>query len=157
MRKSKRCGESESQSVQIVLNNHINGYGRLFGGELLAWVDVLAGVVARRHSEYEVTTLAIDSVQFKKPVYVDSIVELRAKVTWVGNTSMEVRVDTFAEYPKKFYRELVNTAYLLYVAIDNGKPVQVPELIIEDEFQQEEFNRGAKRQQLRIQREKEGY
>lgn len=158
MRKEKSSRDSESTLSQIVLNNHINGYGRLFGGQLMAWVDVLAGVVARRHSEEEVTTLGIDSLSFKKPVYVDSIVELKARVTWVGNSSMEIRVDTFAEYPKDPVRELVNTAFLVYVAVDkDGNPVQVPKLIIENEFQKEEFMKGEKRQELRKQRANEGY
>lgn len=158
MRKAKHVHESETSCVHIILNSHINGYGRLFGGQLISWVDTLAGVVARRHSECEVTTLCIDSVQFKKPAKVDGIVELRGKITWVGKTSMEVRVDSFVEYPFQEYRELINTAFLVFVALDENEHTKVvPQLILETNQQRIEFEKGEKRQGLRKDRMYEGY
>ena len=77
--------------------NHLNGAGRIFGGQLVAWIDVIGGIAARRHCGCAVTTAAIDNLQFREPVYVNEVVVLRARVTFVGRTSMEVRVDTFVE------------------------------------------------------------
>ena len=66
MKEAKRVSESAAEQVQLVLSSHINGYKRLFGGQLMAWIDMLGGVIARRHAEHEVTTACIDNLQFKK-------------------------------------------------------------------------------------------
>ena len=108
--------------TQIVLNGHINGYGRLFGGQLVEWIDVVAAVVARRHAQCEVTTAEIDNLQFKYPVHTNSTLVLKGRLTYVGRTSMEVRVDSYVERLTGDTK-LVNRAYLVMVALDeNGEP-----------------------------------
>ena len=96
-RPAKRVSDSRTEQIQILMPQHINGMGRLFGGQLVQWIDVVAAVVARRHSNAEVTTATIDNLMFEAPAYVNSTVILVGQVTYVGNTSMEVRVDTFVE------------------------------------------------------------
>ena len=131
MKEAKRVSESAAEQVQLVLSSHINGYKRLFGGQLMAWIDMLGGVIARRHAEHEVTTACIDNLQFKKAVTINSTLVLKGKMTYVGRSSMEVRVDTFVERLDGT-RELVNTCYMVLVALDeNQKPVPVPQLICE--------------------------
>ena len=93
----KRVSESYTEQLQFVMNSHINGYGRLFGGTLLQWIDVMFGVVARRHCGCEVTTAAIDHMEFLSPAYLNDLVKLEGRVTWVGRSSLEVRVDTYAQ------------------------------------------------------------
>lgn len=93
----KTVAESRTEQVQLVLNEHINGYDRLFGGKLMQWIDVVAGVVARRHANCNVTTVFIDKLHFKAAARVNDTIVLIGKLTWVGRTSMEVRVDTFVE------------------------------------------------------------
>ena len=88
---AKPVSHSRTQQVQIVMARDINGYGRLFGGRLLEWIDVVAGVVARRHCQCNVTTAAIDNLQFRSPARVDSTLCLIGQLTHVGRTSMEVR------------------------------------------------------------------
>ena len=124
----KRVQDSLTEQVQIVLYQHINGYNRLFGGQLIAWMEVLAAVVARRHSNCNVTTACIDKLKFKSPVYVNSTVLLRGRVTYVGHTSMEVQVDAYVE-ELDGHKELVNTATFVMVALDEQeRPTPVPGL-----------------------------
>ena len=154
---AKPVSASRTQQVQIVMARDINGYRRLFGGRLLEWIDVVAGVVARRHCEGNVTTAAIDNLQFRAPARVDSTLCLIGQLTHVGRTSMEVRVDSFVE-DLQGNRTLINRAYLVEVAIDReGKPIEVPDLILETEVQKAEWEGAERRKELRIQRRKECY
>lgn len=145
----KRVSESYTEQLQFVMNSHINGYGRLFGGTLLQWIDVMFGVVARRHCGCEVTTAAIDHMEFLSPAYLNDLVKLEGRVTWVGRSSLEVRVDTYAQALGGEWRP-VNVAYALMVALDaNEKPTPAPGLLLETEEQQREFTEGAARQEAR--------
>lgn len=146
---AKKVSESRTEQTQIVLMQHMNGANRLFGGILMEWIDILAAVVARRHSNNAVTTLTVDHLIFKKPVYANDMVLLSGQVTYVGRTSMEVRIDTFVE-KLNGERTLVNRAYLVMVAIDeNGVAVEVPSLIAETEEEKAEMIAGEKRSRLR--------
>ena len=93
----RHVSESAVEQTQIVLASHINGAGRLFGGQLMEWIDIVAGVVARRHSHCNQTTASVDSLQFKEAVYMNDTLILFGKLTYVGHTSMEVQVDTYVE------------------------------------------------------------
>ena len=154
---AKRVADSRTEQIQILMPEHINGAGRLFGGKLVEWSDVVAGVVARRHSGRNVTTAAIDNLQFKAAAYVNDTLVLVGRVTHVGRTSMEVRVDTYVE-TLAGQRTVVNRAYLVLVALDEeGNPVEVPRLLPEGEAEKAEWEAGERRQSLRTQRRKEGY
>lgn len=153
----KRVSESKTELVQIILFEHLNGYNRLFGGKLVEWIDVVAAVVARRHSNRNVTTAAIENLQFKEPAYINDTVVLQGRITYTGRTSMEVRVDTFVE-KLNGEKTLINRAYLVLVALDeNEKPVQVPQLILETDEDKEEWQAAIRRNELRKQRRIEKY
>lgn len=153
----KTVAQSQTQQVQILMPGDINGYGRLFGGQLMEWIDVVAAVVARRHSNANVTTVAVDNLQFKAAAYVNSTVVLDGRMTYVGNTSMEVRVETFVE-ALDGSRELVNRAYLVLVALDEEeKPIPVPRLVCTTEEEKTEWDAGQRRRQLRSQRRREQF
>lgn len=153
----KRVSDSCTEQVQIIMPSHINGTNRLFGGQLVQWIDVVAAAVARRHSGRNVITVAIDNLYFKSGAFINNILVLIGKITYVGRTSMEVRVDTYVE-DLKGIRKVVNRAYLVLVAIDdNGDPTEVPRLIIESESEKAEWQAGEKRYALRKKRRKEGY
>lgn len=157
MNNEKRVSDSKTEQIQIILPQHINGYRRLFGGTLMEWVDIVASVVARRHSEAEVTTVAIDNLHFKAPAYVNSTVILIGRMTYVGRTSMEVRVDTYVE-SLSGERYKVNKAYLVLVALDeHERPKPCPGLILETEEEKREWEAGQKRNDLRKQRRLEKY
>ena len=93
----KKISDSRTEQVQILNQSNINGFGRLFGGQLMQWIDVVAAVTARRHSEKNVTTVLVDRLEFKKPARVNNTLVLNGHITYVGRTSMEVCVDTFIE------------------------------------------------------------
>ena len=122
MRAIKKVDESLTEQQYLICPAHINHYGRLFGGQLLKWIDELAGIVAMRHCGSTVTTAAIDNLQFRAPAYTGDMIVLRGWVTCVGRTSMEIRVDTYRE-ALDGRREMINQAYIDMVAIDcKGRP-----------------------------------
>lgn len=141
----KTVAESKTEQVQILNQSNINGFGRLFGGKLMQWIDVVAAVVARRHSEKNVTTVLVDTLEFKKAARVNNTLVLNGYITYVGRTSMEVCVDTFIE-SLSGERTLINKAYLVMVALDeNDRPTPVPGLILETDEEKEEWERAKKR------------
>lgn len=157
MSTAKTVAESRTTHVEILMPGDLNGYSRLFGGKLMEWIDVVAAVVARRHSGREVTTASVDNLAFQAPAYANDTIVLEGRITCVGRTSMEVRVDTFVE-ELGGTRHQVNRAYLVMVALDrNQKPAQVPELILETEEDHAEWDAGLRRRELRKMREKENY
>ena len=95
MRTMKTVSASMTEQQYLVRPSHINHYGRLFGGQLLKWIDELAGIVAIRHSGATVTTAAIDNLRFEAPAYEGDFIVLQGSVTYVGFSSMEIRVDTY--------------------------------------------------------------
>lgn len=148
-RPMKTVGESLAEQVQIVMPGHCNADGRLFGGRLLEWIDVVAAVAARRHSGRNVTTAAVDNLQFRAAAHAGDTVLLRGRVTWVGRTSMEVRVDTFVEQLGGD-RALINRAYLVLVAIDEEeKPAPVPGLYTIAPEERAEWEAGERRREQR--------
>lgn len=157
MRPVKKAEDSMTEQQYLICPGHINHYGRLFGGNLLKWIDELAGIVAIRHCGGTVTTAAIDNLQFQAPAYTGDMVVLRGRVTYVGRTSMEVRIDTFRE-ALDGTRELINVAYMDMVCINcKGQPEEVPDLLLETDAQRQEYEAAKKRKQLRKQRRIEGF
>ena len=153
----RHVSDSAVEQTQIVLSSHINGAGRLFGGQLMEWIDIVAGVVARRHSHHNQTTAAIDNLQFKAAVHLNDTLLLFGKITYVGHTSMEVQVDSFVE-DMQGNRKLVNTAYIVMVALhENDRPVEVPGLIVETDEEKAAWAAGERRNALRKQRRIENY
>lgn len=153
----KRVLDSQTEQTYLLMSPHINGSGRLFGGQLLAWLDELAGIVAMRHSGGNVITASIDNLQFKNGAYINDLVVLIGRITYVGNSSMEVRIDTYVEKADGS-RHPINRAYFVMVALDDQeKPKRVPRIKIESTEQEAEWNAGIKRHELRKQRKSEGY
>jgi len=157
MRPVKKVSDSFTEQQYLICPAHINHYGRLFGGQLLKWIDELAGIVAIRHCGATVTTAAIDNLQFQAPAYTGDMVVLQGMVTYVGRTSMEIRVDTYRE-SLDGTREMINRAYIDMVCINcKGQPMEVPELCLETEAQQQEYEAAKRRKALRKQRRQEGF
>lgn len=146
----KRIADSLTTDVEILMPSNLNGYKRLFGGQLMQWIDVVAAVAARRHSGCEVTTACIDHLEFLSPAYVNETLLLEARITYVGTTSMEVRVDTFVEALNGEKRR-VNRAYIVMVALDpdTHKPTPVPPLLLETEEDRAEWEAGMRRTEAR--------
>lgn len=141
----KTVAESKTEQVQILNQSNMNGFGRLFGGNLMQWIDIVAAVVARRHSEKNVTTVLVDTLEFKQAARVNNTLVLNGYVTYVGRTSMEVCVDTFIE-SLTGDRTLINKAYLVMVALDeNDRPTPVPGLILSNDEERKNWEEAKKR------------
>ena len=93
----KKVEESRIEQVYQVRPEHLNGAGRLFGGKLMEWIDELAGLVGIRHAQQDVITASVDNLRFIRGAYLKDLIVLVGRVTFVGKTSMEVRVDTYVE------------------------------------------------------------
>lgn len=153
----KRVSESRIEQVYQVRPEYLNGAGRLFGGKLMEWIDELAGLVGIRHAQQDVITASVDNLKFIRGAYLKDILVLIGRVTFVGRTSMEVRVDTYIESLDGI-RKPINRAYLTLVAVDAaGNPVEVPGLILETEAERAEWEAGKKRREMRRQRREEGF
>ena len=145
----KRVSDSVAEQVQILTQSNLNGYNRLFGGQLMEWIDIVAAVVARRHSGCNVTTAVVDLLEFKEPAYANDTVIIIGKITYAGKTSMEIKVETYIEELSGSMK-LINTAYIVMVAIDeNGKPTRVPQLILATEDEKLEYERALLRRKRR--------
>ena len=122
--------QNVTTSVQIVLPQHCNGYEhpRLFGGQIMAWIDVTGAVAARKYTRTNVTTVCVDNLSFMAAAHLNDVIVQEAVVTWTGNTSLEVRVDSYVERLNGS-RYQVNRAYLVFVALGpDEKPVKVAPL-----------------------------
>ena len=150
-RPCKPVSASRAEQVHIITPADVNSSYTLFGGMLMQWIDIVAGVSARRHSECNVRTAAVDHLNFIAPAYIDDIVTIAGRVTCVGNTSMEVCVDTFVERMGNMKEKLhVNRAYLTMVAVDaDGKPTPVPGLLCETEAEKLDYDAGMERRAMR--------
>ena len=123
----------------------------------MQWIDEMAGIVARRHAGTIVTTACVDNLNFKAGAYLGDVIVLIGKMTYVGKTSMEVRIDTYVEAADGT-RKIINRAYEVMVALDeNDNKVEVPKLIVETEAEKAEWIGGEKRYALRKERRREGY
>ena len=148
----KRVSESFTQQVQIVQSEHINGYQRLFGGQLMAWMDIVAGVTARRHCCRHITTAAVEGLQFLAPAFLDDMLIITGRITYIGKTSLEVKVDVQVEALNNSRRK-VNEAYFIMVALDeNNAPCPAPPLILETDEDRELWQSGKLRKEQRSKR-----
>lgn len=149
--KANTASSTLAITTKIVLPNDTNTLGNLFGGQLLAWMDVIASVSAHRHSKRVVVTASVNNVSFQKPINHASIVTLEAKVSRAFNSSMEVFVDVFVEDAVTGQREKCNEAIYTFVAVDqNGNPIQVPAIIAETEEEKARFDGALRRKQLAL-------
>ena len=132
-RRDKTVAESRVETFHILMPENMNDSGRLFGGRLMCWIDEVAGLVGRRHAQMNVTTGTVENLRFLRGAYLREMIVISGKVTYVGNSSMEVKVESFVERTTG-ERELINRAYLTMVGLDeNDKPCRLPRLILQTE------------------------
>ncbi len=153
----KKAADSVVEQSYLLMPRHINGSGRLFGGQLVAWIDEVAGIVGKRHSESDIVTACIGNLVFKAVAYLKDTVVVRGHLTYVGKSSMEVRVDTYRE-SLDGTRTMINCAYVVMVAVDKeGNSHPAPGLDIEGESVKAEWEAAQKRAELRKVRRREGF
>lgn len=135
---------------RLMSPNDANIHGNVHGGIIMKLVDEAGALAAMRHARASVVTVQIDSMSFKNPIYIGSLVTLTAEVTYVGRTSMEVKVEVHAENPVTGKGTTTNNAYVVYVAIDeDGKPKEVPPLHAENVAQERRMQQAQERQVFR--------
>jgi len=153
--KPKRVTDSQVTISRLMEPGDANLLGNVHGGVLMKLIDEVGGIAAARHAQRPVVTVAIDSVTFISPIRVGDLVVLTATLTWVGRTSMEVQVHVEAENLFTSNRTHTNSAYVVYVALDeNGKPTEVPRLIAETTEQRQRMIEADVRQAQRLGRRK---
>ena len=130
---------------------HANLLGNVHGGWIMKLVDEAGALACMRHAQKKVVTVAIDSMTFRQPIKIGDLVVLNAEVTYTGHTSMEAMVQVIAENPVTGEQTHTNTAYLVYVALDNkGRPTTVPALVTKTEEEKQRMEQAKKRQAYRI-------
>jgi acyl-CoA hydrolase len=147
----KKAKDSLITMNELVLPNDTNTLNNLMGGRLLHWMDIAAAISAQRHSNRIVVTASVDNVSFKHPIKLGDVVTINAKVTRAFYTSVEVRLDVWAENIPSGTRIKSNEAYYTFVALnDEGKTVPVPELIPESDEEKALYDGALRRKQLRL-------
>jgi uncharacterized protein (TIGR00369 family) len=154
--KPKRVTDSQVTISRLMEPGDANLLGNVHGGVLMKLIDEVGGIAAARHAQRPVVTVAIDSVTFISPIRVGDLVVLAAALTWVGRTSMEVQVRVEAEKIVTSERQHTNSAYVVYVALDDdGRPTEVPRLIAETEDQRRRMVEADVRQAQRLGRRRQ--
>ena len=137
--------------VELVLPNDANTMGNVLGGRVLHWMDLAAAIVAHRHCRTEAVTASMDEVSFLAPIRVGQLAVVAARMTYVGRTSMEIRVDVQSEDLMSGERRQTSTAYLTFVAVDKGGlPTNVPPLLYETEDEKREARAAEARRAKRL-------
>ena len=149
--KTRKASDSFVVMTEMVLPNDTNTLGNLMGGRLLHWMDIVSAISAAKHCNRVVVTASVDFVDFKSAIKLGEILELKAKVTRAFTTSMEVRIDVWAENMQNGDRRYCNTAYYTFVAVDQtGNPIPVPQVQPDSDEEKEVYESALRRRELRL-------
>lgn len=147
----RRASETKTISTKWVLPNDTNTNNNLFGGQLLAWMDMASGISAHRHCRRLVVTASVNNVSFDQPIKLGDLVTFESKVSRAFTSSMEVFVDVYVEDAVTGKQVKSNEAIYSFVAVDQmGNPIQVPELIAETDIEIERYDGALRRKQLSL-------
>ncbi|MBI5295170.1 MAG: acyl-CoA thioesterase [Chloroflexi bacterium] len=139
--------------AQLMQPEHANNLGNVHGGWIMKLVDEAGALACMRHAGRRVVTVAIDSMVFRQPIRIGDLVILNAEVTYTGRTSVEAEVQVVAENPVTGERTHTNTAYLVYVALDDdGNPTSIRPIQAETDEEKQKLEEGRQRQQRRLQK-----
>jgi acyl-CoA hydrolase len=147
----KRASESATEMVQVVLPNDANPLGFILGGTVMHLVDIAGAIAGHRHTRSLLVTAAVDDLQFLCPIKIGDLIILKARVTCVFTTSLEVEVDVFSEETLTGRRRPTSPAFLTFVGVDReGGRVQVPPLLIETDEERRVCEEAKARRQERL-------
>lgn len=151
MPSKKLAKDSVTIMTEMVLPNDTNTLNNLMGGRLMHWMDIAAAIAAQKHSNRIVVTAAADSISFKEPINLGNVVTIRAQVTRAFTSSMEVFIEVTADDIPASKKTTTHRAFFTFVAVDqNGKPIEVPEVIAETLEEKELYEGALRRRQLRL-------
>ncbi len=149
----KRASESATEMVQVVLPNDANPLGYILGGTVMHLIDIAGAIACHRHTRTLLVTAAVDDLQFLHSIKVGDLIILKARVTCVFTTSLEVQVDVFSEETLTGRRRLTSTAFLTFVAIDrDGTRIPVAPLLVETDEERRVCEQAHARRALRLER-----
>lgn len=150
--KGKPVSASRSEMTEIVLPAQTNPLGKLLGGQVMHLVDMVAAMAAHRHSNSYVVTASVDYIDFRNPVNLGEIVNLKSQVNRVFRTSMEVGVEVYSENAMTEERKHTTSAYVTFVAIDEHTrlPKPVAPLIVKTAEEKQRFREAAQRRKVRL-------
>lgn len=148
---SKSVSASRVIMTELVLPSHTNSLGSIFGGTVMAWIDIAGAIAAQRHSNKQVVTASIDRLDFVAPVFKGWVVNLKASVNFTSRTSMEVGVRVDAENPTTGESFHTASAYCTFVALgDDGRPTEIPSLLLESEADRRRYGQAKQRREARL-------
>jgi len=150
--RGKPVSASRSEMTEIVLPAMTNPLGKLLGGQVMHLVDMAAALAAHRHSNSYVVTASVDYIDFRNPVNLGEIVNLKSQVNRVFHTSMEVGVEVYSENAMSAERKHTTTAYVTFVAVDEQTrlPKLVPPLIVKTAGERRRYREAAERRKTRL-------
>jgi acyl-CoA hydrolase len=150
--RGKPVNASRSEMTEVVLPAQTNPLGKLLGGQVMHLVDVVAAIAAHRHSNSYVVTASVDYIDFRNPINLGEIVNLKSQVNRVFHTSMEVGVEVYSENAMTGVRKHTTTAYVTFVAIDEKtrRPKPAPPLIVKTAEEKRRFREAAQRRKTRL-------
>jgi acyl-CoA hydrolase len=152
---SRPVAASLTTMTEYVLPTHANAVGNVFGGQILAWVDLCAAICAQRHTGHTAITAGIDEVSFEKPIRVGQVVRLTARMTAAFHTSVEILVEVEGEEATSGARWPCVTAFVTYVAVDEKlSPTRVPALELETEEEHDLAAAALERRKSRLAKRK---
>jgi acyl-CoA hydrolase len=138
--------------TEIVLPSDANPLGTIFGGKVMAWIDIAGAIAAGRHARRIVVTASIDALHFVAPIKVGHVVQIRATVNYASRTSMETGIRVDSENPLTGEMTHTATAYATFVALDDhGRPTPVPAILPKSSVEKRRYNEAKKRRESRIQ------
>lgn len=143
--------QSSVTTSYVMMPEDANPAGNVHGGIIMKHIDTTAGMVAFRHARKNSVTASIDSLVFHYPVYIGNLLRLKASVNMTGRTSMEIGVRVEAEDLLTGEMRHTASAYLTFVSLDeNGKPCDIPPLIIETEDEARRNREATERRKIRL-------
>jgi acyl-CoA hydrolase len=144
---AKKVGESKTEINQLMLPQHANMGGTVYGGTILSLADSVAYVCAARHAGPNCVTVSVDRVNFHEPIRIGELVTCLASVNYAGRTSMEIGIKIIAD-DLKGRRRHTNSCYFTMVCLDEkGGPKEVPALLPETEEEKRRFEDGKRRRE----------
>ena len=146
--KGKRISDSQTETIYLMMPQHANPAGKIYGGTILSMADAVAYMCAARHSTPNCVTVSVDQVDFREPIHIGEVVTFKASVNYVGRTSMEIGIRIEAEDLKTGNKRHTNSCYFTMVALDEkGQPTPVPLLIPETPAEKRRFQEGCIRRE----------
>jgi acyl-CoA hydrolase len=150
-REGRSVRESEHETSELMMPQHANILGHIFGGVILSMMDKTAAVTAIRHSRNACVTVSIDRVDFREPIHVGDLIIMKSAVNYTGRTSMEIGVRVEAEDLISGRRRHTNSCYLTFVAVDRtGRPVDVPPIRMESADDERRYAAAQERRRRRL-------